>query len=445
MDLIDVEHQLRSHLAAQPTPRAPGDLADTVRARHRHQRRQQAAVVGVGLAVVMVFGSVPVLRGLLPDTGTASDVAAPSSSTPAPTLYDLPARGPLAADTAWAQAVAALPWDTSGTNIDTDPPAASRRLAYAADVTGARIALVVGQEDGLVSGVWFTGPAGAAPGEMTQASGSERLLRGQPLTQLVSAPGGTAASLVLVGFPGDTLEYIDGHTVGSNGEEVAQQSSVASEDGVAVAEVYGGRALGLQATVRAADGDVRSTEGRGLSVEPSTALLDAVQDPRGLRSRVADDTVSSVLHLATSHYGVGLEGGTAVLLAAGPVDGGEMALVGYTFSSGATATWIGRTDTPAADGGTTGFTATSRPVAAGVPLLDQVLAVPLGSGDIALSGPSAAVAAQVLDADGALLTTLPLDAGTGVGTTPPPAAETVRFLDAAGTVLAEVPVSEMGE
>ena len=442
MDLVDVEDDLRAHLHSRPTPRAPGDLADTVRARHRHRRRQQLAVAGVGLAVALVFGSVPVLRGLLPDTGTAGDVAAPSS-TSASTIYDLPARGPVAADATWSQAVAALPWDPSGADPDTDPPAGSRRVLYAADVPGARVALVVGQE-GALSAVWFTGPAGAPPQEMTQATGSRRLLRGQPLTLLVDPPDGSTRSLVLVGFPGDTLEYVAGHTVTAAGEEVPEQFSVASEDGVAVAEFHAGRVADLQTTVRSAAGDVRSTESHGISSEPSTALLDALQDPRSLRSRVSDDALATVLHLATAHYGVGLDGATAVLLAAGPVDGGEMALVGYTFSSGATATWIGRTDVTSADGSTTGSTATSSPVPAGAPLLDQVLAVPLDRGDIALSGPAEAVTAQVLDADGTLLATLPLSAGSGVGTTPPPAAETVRFSDDAGTVLAEVPLSEMG-
>ena len=443
MDLIDAGHQLRSHLAAQPTPRAPGDLADTVRARHRQQRRQQLAMVAVGLAVVLVFGSVPVLRGLLPDTGTAGDVAAPSSA-PATTLYDLPARGPVAADPAWSQAVAALPWDPSAADPDNDPPASGRRLLYAADVPGARVALVVGQEGAAFSAVWFTGPAGARPQEMTQATGTQRLLRGQPLTLLVDPPDGSTRSLVLVGFPGDTLEYVAGHTVTAAGEEVPEQFSVASEDGVAVAEFHAGRVADLQTTVRSAAGDVRSTESHGISSEPSTALLDALQDPRSLRSRVSDDALATVLHLATAHYGVGLDGATAVLLAAGPVDGGEMALVGYTFSSGATATWIGRTDVTSADGSTTGSTATSSPVPAGAPLLDQVLAVPLGDGDIALSGPREAVTAQVLDGDGTLLATLPLESGAGVGAIPPPAAQRVRFSDAAGTVLAEVPLSEMG-
>ena len=56
MDLTHVEDDLRAHLHSVPTPRAPGGLADAVRARHRSQRRQQAAVVGVGLAVALVFG-----------------------------------------------------------------------------------------------------------------------------------------------------------------------------------------------------------------------------------------------------------------------------------------------------------------------------------------------------------------------------------------------------
>ena len=65
----------------------------------------------------------------------------------------------------------------------------------------------------------------------------------------------------------------------------------------------------------------------------------------------------------------------------------------------------------------------------------------LVAGDLALSGPTDAVAAEVLGQDGALLGTVPLTAGSGVGTLD---GTTVRFLGADGAVLAEAAVSEIG-
>ena len=446
MELTHVEDELRAHLHSVTTPRAPGDLTDAVRARHRSQRRQQAAVVGIGLAVALVFGSVPVLRGIVPDAPATEDVAAPPR-TSVDSLYDLAPRGALAGDPDWAPAVAALPWDTAGLP-EADPPADSRRVVYAADVPGARVALVAGHEGTRSSATWFTGPTGAPPEQMVQTTGSQRLLRGQPVLLLVDPPQGAPGSLVLVGFPGDTLEYVDGRTVTASGQEEEQRRSVATDDGIAVADVSPrpGRLLSLETTVRTADGDVRSTEGLGSTGnDPSPVLLEDLQDPRGLRARVTDEVLETVLQAGDSHYGTGLDGGTAVLLAAGPVggSGGEMALIGYTFSSGATGLWVGRADPSGPDGSYTASVRTGSPSPAGTPVTEQVLAVPLAAGDLALSGPPEAVAAQVLDTDGALLTTLPLDGGTGVGQTPPPAADRVRFLDSTGAPLAEVPVSEL--
>lgn len=442
MDPIDVETELRSHLATRPVPRAPGDLAERTRARHRRQRRQQAAVVGVGLAVALVFGSVPVLRGLLPDVRTTADVAAPSRAS-APTLYELPTRGALAGDTAWLQAVAALPWRTDELDPDVAPPVGSHRVSWAGDVAGVRIALVLGRVEARVSGAWFTGPAGAEPAEMTEATPVARISPREPLA-LVDAPGsGASGVLVVVGLPGDTVEYLDGTTVTAAGEEVGNRRRLLDEDGVATGGISAPRGSGSSVRI--------SVQRNGRQVSMSYTLTDRAEaiaqapvegltDPRALRPRVSEDAVQSLLQMAAGTYGPGLDGATPVLLAAGRTgdDQEEMVLAGFTFRSGATVLVVGSTQITA--DGTTGSTATLAPRPAGTPLPDQVLAVLLDE-DVALSGPSDAVTAEVLGRDGAVLGTVPLTAGSGVSSTE---GTDVRFLGVDGAVLAEVAVRELG-
>ncbi|WP_222194738.1 hypothetical protein [Modestobacter italicus] len=449
MDLLDVETELRSHLATRPTPRAPGDLAARTRLRHRRQRRQRAAVVGVGLAVALVFGSVPVLRGLLPDTGTTQDVAAPSRGVSTQSLYDLPPRGDLAGDDAWLQAVAALPWQADEFDPDTPPPVESHRVAWAGDEAGVRIAFVLGEVDGRLSGTWFTGPAGAEPGELTQATGVQRLVRNQPLAFVDVPDGGSSGVLVVVGLPGDSVEYVAGTTVTAAGEEQVDRRQLPGEDGVAAGAISDPRASArsLQVVVsrNGQELDSMSYVLTDRAEAAAWAPIEGIADPRGVGSRVSEDTVQNTLQLPLSAYGPGLEGASTVLLTAGPTaDGrGEMVLAGVTFRSGATTLVVGSTQQQA-DGTTTSSSSTADPRPAGTPLTDQLLAVPLG-GDLALHGPADAVRAEVLDADGSLLTTLPLVTGTGVGTAGDgPAAAAVRFLATDGTLLAEVPVSELG-
>ncbi|MGY1843947.1 hypothetical protein [Modestobacter sp. SYSU DS0875] len=446
MDLLDVETELRSHLANRPTPLAPDprDLVTRTRERHRRRRRHQAAVAGVGLSVVLVFGAVPVVGGLLPDVGR-SDAAAPATRTVTTTsLYDVPVRGALADDAAWLQAVAALPWEPDELDPATPPPVDSHRVAWADDVDGVRIAFVLGSADGRISGTWFTGPAGAEPAEMTQATGVQRLVRNQP-TGLVDVPaGGSSSLLVVVGLPGDTVEYVDGTTVTAAGEERVDRRTMPGADGVAAGAIGDPRGTPPMHIAVQRNGQALGSMSLTMTDRAEAVLPIPVEasDPRGLRSRVSEQAVQQMLQVAVGTYGSGLDGATPVLLAAGPTGSGEMVLAGVTFRSGATVLVVGATRLEA-DGSTTGSASTADPRPAGVPLVDQLLAVPLG-GDLAVSGPPDAAVAEVLDSDGALLTTLPLVAGSGVGSAGDgPAAATVRFLAADGTELAEAPVTEL--
>lgn len=440
MDLLDVETELRSHLATRPTPRAPGDLAARTRLRHRRQRRQQAAVVGVGLAVALVFGSVPVLRGLLPETGTTQDAAAPSRGVSTQSLYDLPPRGALAGDDAWLQAVAALPWRAGEFDPDTPPPVDSHRVAWAGDEAGLRIAFVLGQVDGRLSGTWFTGPAGAGPAEMAQATGVQRLVRNQPLAFVDTADGGASGVLVVVGLPGDTVEYVAGTTVTAAGAEQVDRGPLPGEDGVAAGAVSDPRSVRAVVSRNGQELDSMSYVTSDRAAASAQTPLEELADPRGLGSRVSAQAVQQVLQLLVTTYGSGLDGATPVLLAAGPTGSGEMVLAGVTFRSGATVLAVGTTRREA-DGSTTGSISTADPQPAGSPLTDQLLAVRLG-GDVAVQGPEATTVAEVRDDDATPLATLPLTAGSGVGS-PGEGSATVRFSGADGT-LAEVVVSELG-
>ena len=445
MDLVDVEHDLRAHLHSRPTPRAPEGLVESTRALHRQRRRTQAGVVATGLAVALLFGGVPALRAALPLPG-GSDVAAPStpartSPDPLASLFDLPVRGPLADDTGWLTAVAALPWEADGSG----PLPQTRRVAWAGDVGTERIAMLLGRGNAQAPLVtWFTGPAGAAPEQMTQVTSVSTVAQNQPLAFADVPDGASAGVLVVVGSPGDTAEYLAGTAVSADGRRQEVRQQLPSVDGVAAAEVDGPFDLSTGARVVVSRDGRRVDTMSYLSTDRADAAVQAlargVSDPRGLAARVSAAAVGAAFSSGRATYGSGLDGATPVLLTAGPTaGGGELVLIGWTFRSGATVLAAAVTEVTADGSGSSSWALDPQP--AGVPLVDQPVAV-LFDTDLALSGPSGAVTAEAVAPGGALLTTLALESGSGtwgMGDGPTPA--TVRFLDAAGTALAEVRVT----
>jgi hypothetical protein len=446
MDLMDVETELRTHLTSRPTPLAPEGLVERTRLLHRRRRRQQAAVVGVGLAVALLFGSVPVLRAALPDVGR-SDTAAPSTAG-LTSLYDLPARGSLADDGDWLDAVAALPWaERPGVDQDTQPPVDSHRVLYAADVQGSRVALVAGRDGAVLSSAWFTGPTGADPDELTQAAASARAYPDQPITLLDVPAGGDTGLLVVLTRPGDRVSYVQGLQVAADGSTTKDLIDLPVTEGVAVATLPAPGGLPGEATVV-----IDRAGQQAYSIRPATSdrAVDAalapiaVSDPRGLRSGITESALQGTARLALSAYGSGAEGVTPVVLAAGTLAGdgeAQALLVGITFPSGATALWASRSGT-AADGSGTSTTTSLDPVPAGTPLLDRTAAVRV-SGSLLVTAPAGAASAVVLASDGTTVTTVPLVRGSGVTDllpAPAPVAYRVQVLDAAGGVLAEAQV-----
>jgi hypothetical protein len=451
MDLrdADVETQLRRHLAASGHRLfpAPTDLADRTRGLHRRRRRHQAAAVGLGLAAVLLFGTVPVLRGALPEVGT-TDAAAPTTSAPLlKSLYDLPARGSLADDADWLAAVAGLPWTNTQIGQDADPPVESHRVLYAAEVPGGRVALVMGQEGALLSSAWFTGPSGASAEQMSQAASSVRAFPDEPVALLDAAGGaGDPAVLVVVSRPGDGIGYTAGQRVSATGALADDRVDLRVEDGTTVAAVS--RPVGSLANnaVRVSrDGVEAYSVAPTLSTRAADATMAPVEvsDPRGLRSTIDESWLQTLARSALGFYGSGADGVTPVLLAAGTVTGDgdpRMAMVGLSFPSGASVVWAARYESHA-DGSTASMTSID-PQAAGAPLLEQTVAVRVGGG-LVVSAPASAASATALTSDGTTVTTIPLV--TGSGTTdllpaPAPVAIRVRVLDAAGAVVGEAQV-----
>jgi hypothetical protein len=445
MDLVDVENDLRAHLHRVPTPRAPAGLAERTRALHRQRRRHQAAAVGACLAVALLFGGVPALRAALPLTGP-SDVATPPSPAiragdPLPGVFDLPVRGPLAGDPGWLTAVAALDWESEGPG----PLPDTRRVAWAGDVGGERVALLLGRGNARAPLVaWFTGPAGAAPEQMAQATTTYQVTERTPQALIdVPAAGAGAAVLVVVGLPGDAFDLTTGTAVSPDGEETPAVRPLATEDGVAVADVDSpiGFATSLSVhVVRDGRGGETIAPTMSRTAEETARRPIEVSDPRGLLTGLDTDRVQDLARAIADRYGSERGDTPPVLLAGASLATSspeQVVVLGATLPSGATTAWVALTRTV---GDSTTTSSTTTYAVPGVPPLDQVLAVWLPDEVVAVSGPAGGVTAEVLDRAGAVLATVPLQAGAGVGPVPPPAGASVRIRDGGGTVLAEAPL-----
>lgn len=450
--LRDLRH--RADVIAPP----PADLAERTRARYRAQRRSRVALAAGGLVAALVFVGVPVVastvaeapRGEVADRPERSFVPSPPSG-----LYALPTRGDLADDVEWLDAVAALEWDPvvpDGYPADLevpDPPVGTRRVAYADDVTSGRVALVMGTVDNRLAYAWFTGPSGADADEMALATfpseaGPDTVLA------LRDAPDASApmVTLVVVAEAGDSVAVALTPVVEADGSVRSDDIPLDVDDGVATVD------MDVPAYVMSSGGAVRvrsaSGQDRPLQVAdserlgggaPATGPAEvAALDPHGLADRTWQQASLWSTAGELSSYGLGFEDARPTLLAAGPLGSrvnqyGE--LYGMTHPSGATSTWLITYAPDRPDGGVT--TTHFPPAPAGTALLDRVVAVQAMAG-VLVSSPSG-VAAQVVDASGSVLVTVPLE--RGAGTAPysgPDTGATVRVLDADGDVLAEAPL-----
>ena len=176
-----VRHRARGPPARPARTRAddvappPHDLAGRTRERHRAQRRGRMRLAAGGLVAALVVVGVPVVgvddrwRLRARHRGTRRR-AAPG---PAPSLDDLPTRGSLADDEDWVEAVRRSTWavDPAALRRPASPTRRSTRrtVAFAGDVPGGRVALVLGADGRARLHAWFIGPVGATPDQMALA------------------------------------------------------------------------------------------------------------------------------------------------------------------------------------------------------------------------------------------------------------------------------------
>ncbi|MGY2065820.1 hypothetical protein [Blastococcus sp. SYSU DS0619] len=456
--------RVRADVTAPP----PADLAERTRARYRAQRRSRTALAAGGLLALALVVGVPVATSGLLSGDRGGEVAVPGSPTqdPAPFLYDLPTRGSLAGDEEWLAGVRELDWippelaDQLPPGVETpEPPVETRRVAWAGEVAGSRVALVLGrteqegpgwtQQEGVVQ-VWLTGPGDAAPGEMVPVGFPSPATSSPEWVELFAAPYGAPAQrmVVVVGAPGDEARVLTGRTATASADVVDQWSAVPMEEGagaLALGETSDwptGLSVALSRPGQSRPLFAHTTIGEDLSRAWNEPV--EVADPRGLRGLAHEEVLQGAARQLAGRYGLPLRDLRPTLLAAGAVNGDpetRTLLLGLTFPSGATGAafvdyWTDSFDMAQEDS----FGVTLAP--AGTPLLEQVFAVPT-SDSITISGPEAGVLAEIHLADGTLHATVPLVDGAGVAPLGPPSAERVRILDGRGAVVAEAPLSEL--
>jgi len=249
--------------------------------------------------------------------------AVPAVVAPLPEVTTV--RGSLGGDPAFVEALRRRDWPELGLPA---PALDSRRVVFAGDAGGYRWGLVTGTAAGVQLTVWFSGPVGAQPGELTPTS-----LEGGPGSVIAgterSDPGG--AVLLVLAAPGDQVLVSPGVVVGADGVARREFRPVPVQDGIATTRVAGPNVGGSVRYRVLRDGILAGTgpagdEGPDLRAVPRvaaqppqrpgaappspdavSAALSSVLRPTGLGA----DDVHPVVLWATSLHTAG--GGTALL------------------------------------------------------------------------------------------------------------------------------------
>jgi hypothetical protein len=440
----------------------PDDLAQRTRERYRAQRRARMAMAAGGLVAALVFVGLPVVASAIVG-GDRGQTAAPSEgSQPAPerTLAEIPTRGSLAGDEDWLEAVRTLSWTSTapepnlppGTAVPVhEPPVDTRVVAFAGDVPGARVALVLGL-DSVPVHAWFVGPLGSTPDRMVLAAAPGETTWRHPLALMdVPDPGSDSTTLVVVAWPGDEVTLVTGRSVTASGKISEHRERVPTTDGAGAIATSGppGWPVGVQLWVEQSAGSYNPTmtvTDRALAVDRP---LPDVADPRGLRGSVRDEDVRAGVEALTGYYGMSADELELTLLAGDPIGGGSrssVVLIGAAFPSGATAAaqvivW------PSSDSasGLASQVALTDVAPAGTALLDRVFVVPSsvpGAILLTVSGPADAVLAEAYSPDDTLIMRLPLTEGAGTAAAGAnPGDATVRLFDRSGSLVAEAPLT----
>jgi hypothetical protein len=450
----DLEGRLRDlRLQVDLVPPPSHDLAERTRQGYRAQRRHRAVLAATGLLLALVVVGVPVgtsgLLGSLRDGETADEPLLP---VPDGGLYDVPTRGSLADDAAWVAGVRALDWPPVDGGV---PSTEKRRVVFAGEVPGGRVALVLGRLARGAARLWLVGPEGAAPSEMRPALAPAEVLDGQRLALWDAPdPAADAGVLVVIAFPGETAEFVPGVERPVNGVTTETSQPFELTGGIGIRTVP--RPVGWPfATVV---GVLRGDDSEGVQLDFSDRAADALgtptlDDPRGLRAAVPQAWLDETTGWVAENFATpGASLPLTLLYAGGVRDTATKSavVVGATLPSGATVLglsvftgyWAPTQTNAEKDAGGWGATTTATsPRPAGAPLLEQVLALSLDD-IITVSGPAAGVTAEVLGADGGTVTRFALVAGAGPSVSPK--AVGVRILDAGGAVVGEAPLTDVG-
>lgn len=261
-------------------------------------------------------GCAPAFR---PAPAAPSGTATPGERSDRPDLVDVPTRGSLAGDAAWVAGVRELAWPApEGLPAERFVPRPEdRHVAFAGDVPGGRVALVLGEIGNRTLRMWFTGPADADPDDLRPAVEADDVLpdRGLALWELVE-DGAEDGVLVVVAFPGDTAVYAPGLRPLDpvDGSVVEPRRPVELVDGAGSTSAP--RPVGLPLSTTVGGTTVDLDVGDRAAAELGLPVL---EDPRGLRAAVPDEWIDNAVDQLVLLEGIEVEGLTVTLVQAGGV------------------------------------------------------------------------------------------------------------------------------
>jgi hypothetical protein len=461
MEETELQQRL-TRLAERTAPPPRERLAEVVVARHRSQRRQTIGITSLVAVVAAVVVAVPSLLGgpsstLVPETSAAVDEG------PTVDVFAGPTRGSLAGDAAFVEGVRRLSWSSSAGSDVPDAPVDTRRVVFAGEVAGVRLALVAGEntaepeqrdpalqtDQGALSDVaiaWYLGPAGAGPEAMVLQSVPRGVdSYGRPVGFFASVTG----ALVVVGAPGDEVSVSPRPVVDADGSVQREYEPVDAPEGIATTVFLAGSASGQSLRYVVARGPESWTSSPAwtdpgssspevpvswLRPAPAPGPVDSLAEwePRQLLDRLglpADQVAFSMIWAGD---------------VPSPVDRpSRVSLLAATLPSGAVLLQCSL-GIDLGDGGAGGTWCGSELRPAGVPLSEQTFVVRADASDMSehsavasslvVVAPAPAVSARAVDLGGAVLAEFALTDGVAVVPFPERAA-TVETLAADGSVL----------
>jgi hypothetical protein len=344
------------------------------------------------------------------------------------------------------------PW--SIVDQTTDPAPETRQVVFAGEVPGGVQALVVGEQDGGMVGLWLNGPTGASPSQLVASNDSRPIDLGQPVSYTHTQDG--VGALIVVGRPGDQIELSRGQELGADGVLTRlPYQAVGDPTGIAVVNA-GGLTLWTTAIRVTRDGQVidMQSEGGGAGgayQEPDVtgALAGAAGDPDRSVVRAALDVVLPSLGLTYDQVQVQVLWGGAIGNSAKP--DAVAAVLTVRAPSGAVALlgWMGANRASDEQGGGLGeagpcaialLPAGTDVSVTGVAMSCDLYSTRDGSDlghQLVVVPPAGTTDLQAVDADGDVLESYGLY-GPALVTPAPDGVTRVTALDAAGQVLGEI-------